>query len=201
VLVAEVMEGDIALDELIAAASADQATAPLRPDFELFRVSLSSAVSLHLGRRKAPLMTLDSRFSLNASKKGDVITAGWQLAQFAIQDYFTRTALFTNVVQSMGSAEVAIVDAGVTLSPSLTVVTVKTQPLQIVYNRGWVAELIKVFKPPPEVTSALVQTVRDPDPDVSVMTRRCPCWFGYVGDGAGRGLSPLFLCSGRRWTT
>ena len=40
-------------------------------------------------------------------------------------------------------------------SPRSTAVRIRTRPLDMVYNRGWLAQLLKVIKPSPEVVEAL----------------------------------------------
>lgn len=102
------------------------------------------------------------------------MTVGLQLPEFEVLDQYTPTALFNKIAEvahsrittASGSSTAAsskeasstnVFDLSLRTSPGDTSVTIRTRPLNIVYNRHWVAELTKLFRPPPEISEALMK--------------------------------------------
>jgi len=163
VLPASVDPDDITLEQLaLQVAEEDEKTGsksgPVTgKDFELFRVNMSSKGTLRLfGRDRRCLLESTSAFNLQASQRGDSIAATFNLADFAILDRFTPTAVFENIVRAGGNSDESIFDLRVVIEPQLTSVWVRTRPLDIAYVPSWVAKLLQLFHPPEGLREALV---------------------------------------------
>lgn len=139
-----------------------------KPNQDLFQVQLSTRGVIRLmGLRRKPLMELRASFKCQAAQKGETITVGLQLPTFEVLDQHTPTAVFTKIAEvsrqrtSAKSAAGNVFDLSLRTSPGETSVTIRTRPINLAYNRGWVAELIKLFRPPPDVSEALMKRAVD----------------------------------------
>ena len=126
-------------------------------DFELFRITMTSKGTLRLfGRDNRCLLESTSAFNLQANQKGETMSAAFQLAEFAIIDRYTPTALFENIVKVGGDTKESIVDLRVVMEPQANTIRMRTRPLDIAYIPSWVVKLLKLFNPPEGLKEALV---------------------------------------------
>lgn len=169
----EVQEGDISLDELCAQADSSLPdTPPVKADTELFsfRLRTTSIITL-FAKRSAPLLELTSSLDLEARQKGDTFSAAVRLPTFALQDLYTDQALFSHIAKAgdhtggRGEGLDAnpsgesrhIFDLSFITSPKSTSVRIRTRPLDLVYNRGWLAQVLLILRPSPDLAEALAQ--------------------------------------------
>lgn len=169
----EVEEGDVSLDDLITQAGASLAAsgpaAPQASAAALFRVCLRTRTVLSVyAARRAPLLELSSALALEAAQTGDTLSASLRLPEFNLKDLYTPTALFSHIAKAgehaVGTAATGgesssssdIFFLALETSPRATSVRIRTRPLDLAYNKGWLARVL-ALRPPPEVTEALAQ--------------------------------------------
>ena len=160
----EVLDGDISLDELIAQAGKTlPMPGPPKADTELFRVHLRTTGVLSLyAKHRAPLLELTSSLDVEVKQKGDTFSAAMRLPHFELKDLYTPHALFSHIAKAGDEGRVVaadnqnIFDLAFVTSPQSTSVKIRTRPLDLVYNKGWLAQVLKL-QPPPDVAEALAQ--------------------------------------------
>lgn len=154
----EVEEGDISVDDLVMNVIQEEQATPKVVDYELFQVSMVATGGVRLyGNGRVSLLEARNSFQVLAKQKGEALGVRFILDELFIKDLYTPTPVFNQILGPEGEEKDSILDVNFSTDGHRTDLLVKSRPLIIAYNRGWVGSLLQVFRPPPGYSEALAE--------------------------------------------